>query len=192
MMELSVPARLAVSTAIALTMSVATPPLTTVLRSEQTQTRGVRDFDLRGNLISLRSPTYSSPTVDHPQDVTPDTIKRREGVMNRIARLRMLSEGWLGQGSKAPNPALIVWLEEHADVLARAPYKIAVSPVADGSVALQWMMGDRELTAELRADNEMYLFVDFGDSDEYNEAISTLSAPVLESFILAGALGTAA
>jgi len=111
-----------------------------------------------------------------------------EAVMRRIQAARGLSDGWLGDGSHAPDAALLGWLEGHAQLLAESAHVISVVPIADGGVALQWTDSAKEFTAELHPDHVLYCYIDNTVTDEFEESSTEISGIALERFIRGGQL----
>ncbi|WP_134579504.1 hypothetical protein [Cryobacterium sp. Hh11] len=108
--------------------------------------------------------------------------------MQRLSKIRTLEDGWLGAGSVAPDADLLDWIERHADAVASSSHVISLIPVGDGALALQWKTSACEYTAELRPDNQMYLYVDNTQTDEFDEKTTGLDAASLEAFIVTGVL----
>ena len=108
--------------------------------------------------------------------------------MTRLSEIRELSDGWLGAGSLAPNARIVNWIELHSNLVASSLNAVSLIPVGDGAIALQWKASGCEYTAELRPDDQMYLYIDNTVTDEFDEKTTTLSAEFLEKFIATGAL----
>jgi len=130
----------------------------------------------------------TAPTRPVLDGQVPNATADREVVMQRLAKVRSLSDGWVGPGSVAPDAHLLDWLELHSDLVASSSHVISIVPVEDGALALQWTADACEYTAELRPDNHMFLYVDNTVTDEFSERTADLDAEALGEFIVSGTL----
>lgn len=109
-------------------------------------------------------------------------IQGVSAIGKRIAHLRTLNNGWVGGHSLAPNPLVLTWLEQRASALDAVP-GLSLIPMEDGSVALRWMTGALDITAELRPDWTLYTLVDDIESDGLEERTEPLTDAALAAFL---------
>lgn len=109
-------------------------------------------------------------------------IQGVSAISKRIAHLRTLGDGWIGDHSLAPNSGVLAWLEQHTSELD-AVRGISLIPMEDGSVALRWMAGALDITAEVRPDWTLYTLVDDVESDGLEEHIEPLTDSALAAFL---------
>ena len=107
-------------------------------------------------------------------------------LMDRLSKLEELSNGWLGAGSLAPDPSVIALLRTHPDLVTTSPNRISVLPLRDGSIALQWTVGDDEFVAEIHSDKTLHLIADRVAADDVEEFIIVLAGDPLSAFIATG------
>lgn len=94
----------------------------------------------------------------------------------------------MGPGSKAPDPGLLAWVNQHLESLSSNPSDLYVMATNDGGVALQWKIGTRELTAELHAGHDAYCYIDDTETDQFDEENIPMDAPQLLIFLRDGQL----
>lgn len=99
---------------------------------------------------------------------------RLEVSMSKVAAIAALRDGWLGEGTLAPNASSLAWVNEHVALIASAPVPTSIIPDADGFLSLVWERNECEFTAEIH-ENEAHLLIDHLDSDEFEERVLPLS-----------------
>lgn len=112
---------------------------------------------------------------------------KKEGAQEmaeRIDHLGTLSDGWVGEGSLAPDRAVLAWLAAHTKELGTLR-EASLIPMEDGSVAVRWESGCCDLTAEVRPDLTLYTLVDNLESDELEERSEPLTDAALSRFLAA-------
>jgi hypothetical protein len=106
--------------------------------------------------------------------------------MERLREVSGLADGWLGQGSLAPDKGVISWLEGHIAIVTSPSFSVSIIPAPDGSVLLQWSVDQVEYTAELRPDGFLLELVDDPANEDVAEAAIPLSAAALRLFLETG------
>ena len=127
-----------------------------------------------GNIAQSRPATHP---VQEPEE------DGGEVIMRRIDALARLQAGWVGAGSLSPDPEVLSWLNSHRQLLANSGHPVSLVPIEDGSVAITWASASREYRAEVRAGQMLYTFVDYLDSDDYEEELGALSDERLRAFL---------
>ncbi|MCU1598545.1 MAG: hypothetical protein JWQ47_2284 [Glaciihabitans sp.] len=120
--------------------------------------------------------------------VTAKTVEARGGqaILTKLADLRDLDDGWYGPGTVKPSQNLLNWVSVNADAIASNAGDVTVYALADGGVGLHWSQSAMEYTAELRPNNEIYLFADNTLTDEYRSETRPLTAQNLSAVLQRG------
>lgn len=138
------------------------------------------------NVTFSGNTSATSPTVS-VSPVHPSThAEGLEVVVERLQTIRMLSNGWLGEGSSAPDHHLLEWLDANAHLLALSTSAISIIPLGDGGVSLEWRTEAVEFTVELQPDDQMVFVADNTQTDELEESVQALDAASLAEFISHG------
>lgn len=109
-------------------------------------------------------------------------------MVRRLRELTSLSPGWAGPGSEVPTAELAQLLEPLASDLTSSPHKVHVVPTADGSIQLEWRVGDVEYTAELNTDRQLFLMTDNVVTDETASREMPFNPEALRRLLLNGEL----
>jgi len=111
--------------------------------------------------------------------------EREAAMTRRIGDLARLQDGWLGDGSFAPSPAVTTWLASHAAQICQANEDVVLVPTGDGTVVLEWNIAAVEYTAEL-GPSDMLLVIDDTATDALTEASTSLDEEALLRFLATG------
>lgn len=108
-------------------------------------------------------------------------------IVHRMRQLAELKAGWLGPGTDAPAQELVDMLEPAVSVMAALDAPVHVVPNGDGSLVMEWKIGDVEYSAELRADHSLLLVADNVVTDALHERELPFDLAVLNRFLQSGA-----
>lgn len=179
---------------VALTMSVVAPTAQGALlveprvaRVETTSNFGTTTSSARTTLqaASRKEVRLTSTATASTPSVSSTKEARMSTKLRDIAELRA---GWWGPGSQSIDPGAIETVRRALVRFSESPVHVAIAPMADGSLMLEWVKGPTECTAELHPGGSMTLTIDNPDFDLYVERRIEGSAPALTDFYLTTAL----
>lgn len=90
--------------------------------------------------------------------------------------------------SDVPSAELAGLLEPLAADLAACPHAVHVVPTAEGSISLEWRVGDVEYTAGLYGDRRLFLMIDDVVTDEITRRDLPYDPDVLRGLLHNGQL----
>jgi hypothetical protein len=115
----------------------------------------------------------------------PTTTLNGGATMQQIARIRALTDGWMGENSHAPSPEIVDRFAAVGAEVDQLPRPSSLAPTGDGGLLLEWMSSGDEYTAEIEPDGSLFMSVAF-HGGEFRETAVDFDPVLLKRFISSG------
>lgn len=180
---------IAAGVALGTVFAVAPTPVTNVELANPNSARLVRTADAAGSVSRFHTRTTIGTlrSSGYPVGATQaNTVSKvdpgKERLMAKVNDLAAIRPDEFGLGSLAVDPSVL----SDFRLLGHLARGITVVPTHGGSIVIEWSEGEREFTAQIDPNHQLFMCVDNVVTDELAEETGEFTPSALRQFIATG------